>query len=308
MNWNLLVSIVLPCYNGAWQLAASIESCIAQTYQNWELIVVNDCSTDDSLRIMREYEQQEPRIRVVNNERNLKLPASLNRGFAEAKGRYLTWTSHDNRMAPTMVEEMVAYLDSHPEIGLVTANYSAFSLSTGEYLYDVSMPEPQRNLPRFNTICYAFMYRREVMETVGGYDEHLFLIEDYEYWVRIWLNFKIGKIDQVLYYTGVGDTTLTMSRKKEIAQKLLEVRLMYFDDFSKALASTPKQQREYFISIADELSIMKRFMFCCKCSLKNPIYFGAYYYLWYAPKRFCKRFEGYKRIRKLVKRSLMLIV
>lgn len=296
-----LVSIILPCYNGATHLAASIESCIAQTYQNWELIVVNDCSTDDSLRIMREYERQDPRIHVVNNDRNLKLPASLNRGFSVAKGRYLTWTSHDNRMAPNMLEEMVAYMETHPDIGLVTANYAAYSLSSGEHLYDVSMPDPQKNLPRFNTICYAFMYRREVMETVGGYDENLFLIEDYEYWVRIWLQFKTGKIDKVLYYTGVGDTTLTMSRKKEIAQKLLEVRLMYFDDFSKALESTPNQQREYFISIADELPITKRFMFCCKCSLKNPIYFGVYYYLWYAPKRYLKRFDSYKTIRSLIK-------
>lgn len=308
LGMNVLVSIVLPCYNGSSHLAASIESVISQTYQDWELIIVNDCSKDNSLEIMNEYAAKDTRIKVINNEKNLKLPGALNKGFSEAKGRYLTWTSHDNRMAPTMVEEMVAYLDSHPEVGLVTANYAAFSLSTGEHLYDVSMPDPQKNLPRFNTICYAFMYRREVMETVGGYDENLFLIEDYEYWVRIWLQFKMGKIDKVLYYTGVGDTTLTMSRKKEIAQKLLEVRLMYFDDFSKALESTPNQQREYFISIADELSIMKRFMFCCKCSLKNPIYFGVYYYLWYAPKRFCKRFEGYKRIRKLVKRSLMLIV
>lgn len=296
-----LVSIVLPCYNGSGFLSKSIDSVLAQTYNNWELIIVNDCSKDNSLEVMRAYESRDSRIHVVNNEQNLKLPASLNRGFAESRGQYLTWTSHDNRMAPTMIEEMVSYLNAHPGIGLVTANYAAFSLTTGEQLYEVNMPDPQRNLPRFNTICYAFMYRREVMEMVGGYDEHLFLIEDYEYWVRIWLNFKIGKIDKALYYTGVGDSTLTMSRKKEIAQKLLEVRLMYFDDFSKALAPTPKQQRDYFISIADELPIMRRILFCSKCSIKYPIHFGVYYYFWHAPKRCFKRYKFYKAIRSLIK-------
>lgn len=301
-NSSPSISIVLPCYNGATHLAASIESVISQTYKHWELIIVNDCSTDNSLDIMHEFEEKDSRIRIINNEQNLKLPASLNRGFSEAQGKYLTWTSHDNRMAPNMLEEMVAYMETHPDIGLVTANYAAYSLSSGEHLYDVSMPDPQKNLPRFNTICYAFMYRREVMETIGGYDEHLFLIEDYEYWIRIWLNFKIGKIDKVLYYTGVGDTTLTMSRKKEIAQKLLEVRLMYFDDFSKALADNSIQQRDYHISIADELLFLKRVKFCLKCACHNPIQFGAYYYFWHAPKKLIRDYSIYKKFRFMLKK------
>lgn len=301
INKLVTVSIVLPCYNGATHLTTSIESCIAQTYQDWELIIVNDCSTDNSLGIMREYEAKDCRIHVINNEKNLKLPGALNRGFAEAKGQYLTWTSHDNRMAPTMLEEMVDYLNNHPEIGLVTANYAAFSLKTSEHLYEVSMPDPQKFLPHHNTICYAFMYRREVMDTIGGYDETLFLIEDYEYWVRIWLHFQIGKIDKVLYYTGVGDATLTLSRKKEIAQKLLEVRLMYFNDFDKALKPTPILQRDFYISIANELPFFKRQAFVIKCIFKSPIDFGVYYLFWYAPKRFFKKFDFYKKFRGWIK-------
>ena len=295
------VSIVLPCYNGAGHLAQSIESVIAQTFTDWEVIIVNDCSKDNSLEIMRSYAEKEPRIRVIDNPVNRKLPASLNVGFAEAKGRYLTWTSHDNRMGETMLEEFVAYLDEHPEIGLVTANYAAFSLSTGEQLYEVSMDDPNGRLPHHNTVCYAFMYRREVLETVGGYDEKLFLIEDYEYWIRIWLKYRIGKVDKVLYYTGVGGETLTMSRKKEIAQKLLEVRLMYFDDFDKALKPTPILRRDFLISIANELKGMKWLGFVAKCSAKQPVKFGLYYMFWYAPKRFFKRFGIYRKVKSLIK-------
>lgn len=297
---NQLVSIVLPCYNGADHLAASIESCIAQTYSNWELIIVNDCSTDDSLLIMCQYAQIDSRIRIINNERNLKLPASLNRGFADAKGQYLTWTSHDNRMAPTMLEEMVAYLEEHQDIGLVTANYAAFSLTTDEILYSVSHPDPQKNMPLYNTICYAFMYRSEVPDIIGGYDESLFLIEDYEYWIKTWLHFSIGKIDKVLYYTGVGDSTLTMSRKKEIAQKLLEVRLKYFSDFDKALSSTPSLRREYYVSIANELGLLRRLLFVAQCSFLGPISFGIYYWVVYSPKRFLKKFSFYKAIKSKI--------
>lgn len=84
-----LVSIVLPVYNGEKYLASAIESILAQSYRNWELILVNDCSTDRSLEIMENYAGKDARIRVVQNAENLKLPRSLNAGFAEAKGNIL---------------------------------------------------------------------------------------------------------------------------------------------------------------------------------------------------------------------------
>ncbi len=281
---NPVVSIVLPCYNGAGYLAQSIESCISQTYKDWELIIVNDCSKDNSLEIMKEFAAREPRIRIIDNDHNLKLPGALNRGFKEARGKYLTWTSHDNRMGETVLEEFVNYLDENPDKGLVTSCYAAFSLKTGETLYEVHHPDPQIYLPLYNCVCYSFMYRREVLETVGGYDETLFLVEDYDYWVRIWLKYPIGKIYKVLYYTGVGDETLTMSRKKDIAQKLLEMRLRYFDDFDKAFADNPEMRRKFYVSIADNMSGKQRRQFTFGRGLK----FSGWYCLYYRPKKTAK--------------------
>lgn len=273
------VSIVLPCYNGAGFLAQSINSVIAQTYIDWELIIVNDCSTDNSLAIMQDFAAKDERIHIINNEHNLKLPGALNRGFQEAKGKYLTWTSHDNRMAPTMLEEFVSYLDDNPDKGLVTACYAAFSLTTGEQLYEVHHPDPQLNLPLFNCVCYAFMYRREVLETVGGYDEGLFLVEDYDYWVRIWLQYHIGKVYKVLYYTGVGEETLTLSRKKDIAQKLAEMRLRYFDAFDRALTDHPDMQRRLYTSIADNLHGSRRWTFVGHRKTSFLMYYCTVYQL-----------------------------
>lgn len=278
---NPTVSIVLPCYNGAGFLAQSIDSVIIQTFTDWELIIVNDCSKDNSLEIMQQYTEKDSRIRIFNNETNLKLPGALNRGFREAQGKYLTWTSHDNRMDPTMLEEFVAYLDANPDKGLVTACYAAFSLTTGEQLYEVHHPDPQVHLPLYNCVCYAFMYRHEVLETVGDYDTTLFLVEDYDYWVRIWLKYPIGKIYKVLYYTGVGDDTLTLSRKKEIAQKLVEMRLRYFDSFDRALAPHPDLQRKLYNSIADNLHGWQRINFTLRRGLK----YSSVYWLYYHPKK-----------------------
>ena len=284
-----IVSIVLPCYNGADFLAQSIDSVIGQTFTDWELILVNDCSSDNSLEIMQQYAEKDSRIRIINNENNLKLPGALNRGFREAKGKYLTWTSHDNRMAPSMLEEFVNYLDTNPGKGLVTACYAAFSLKTGEQLYEVHHPDPQLYLPLYNCVCYAFMYCREVLETVGDYDTSLFLVEDYDYWVRIWQKYPVGKIYKVLYFTGVGDDTLTLSRKKEIAEKLLEMRLRYFDSFDKALEGHPDLQRKLYDSIADNMHGGPRVRFTTARGLK---YF-SFYWLYYRPK---------KNLKKLIKK------
>lgn len=279
------VSIVLPCYNGADFLAQSIDSVVSQTFVDWELILVNDCSKDNSLEIMQQYAEKDNRIRIIDNEHNLKLPGALNRGFREANGKYLTWTSHDNRMAPTMLEEFVQYLDANPDKGLVTACYAAYSLKTGDQLYEVHHPDPQLHLPLYNCVCYAFMYRHEVLDTVGDYDTTLFLVEDYDYWVRIWQKYPVGKIYKVLYYTGVGDDTLTLSRKKEIAEKLLEMRLRYFDDFDSALCGHSDLQRRLYNSMADNMHGLPRIRFTAARGLK---YF-SFYWLYYRPKKTAKK-------------------
>src|SRR6266508_190816 len=114
------VSIVLPTYNGSRYLEESIDSCLKQTFEDIELIIVDDCSTDDTPQIVARY--RDPRLRVIRHETNRKLPAALNTGFAASKGTYLTWTSDDNRYAPNAIEVMMQALETSPEIGLVYAS------------------------------------------------------------------------------------------------------------------------------------------------------------------------------------------
>ena len=113
------VSIVLPVYNGEVYLRQAIESVLAQTYENWELIIVDDCSTDGSPAIMDEYAGWDARIKVVHNKENQKLPESLNIGFRQAEGDYFAWTSDDNMYKPDAIETMVSVLDARPQYGLV---------------------------------------------------------------------------------------------------------------------------------------------------------------------------------------------
>ena len=92
-----VVSIVLPSYNGKKYIRESIESVLAQTFPYWELVLVDDCSTDGTGAVMDAYASKDSRIRVIHNATNQRLPRSLNIGFRETWGEYLTWTSDDNR-------------------------------------------------------------------------------------------------------------------------------------------------------------------------------------------------------------------
>ena len=122
MNNPELISIVLPVYNGEAYLEESIKSILRQTYSCFELIIVNDCSTDMTETIIRRYMEEDDRIILISNCENQRLPKSLNIGFAVSKGQYLTWTSDDNLYYPEALEKMVNYLKGHKEDGLVYAD------------------------------------------------------------------------------------------------------------------------------------------------------------------------------------------
>lgn len=211
------VSIVLPTYNGSDFLDMAIRSCILQTYSDWELIIVDDASTDRTPSIASRYARRDKRIRIIRHENNRRLPGALNTGFAAAEGRLLTWTSDDNCYRSHAIAEMVGFLDRHPEIDIVYADFTIFN--------DNSEPvapgrvKSWRYLPVHNPVGACFLYRRIVMEVLGEYDEALFGAEDYDFWLRAYSSFTFKTIHKNLYLYRKHETSITdMHRDKvEIA-------------------------------------------------------------------------------------------
>jgi len=217
------VSIVLPTYNGEKYLRESIDSIISQTFKDWELIIVNDCSTDSTPQIAEEYANRDSRIRVINNKINQKLPNSLNIGFREAKGKFFTWTSDDNMYLPEAIERMGRYLENNTDIYMVCSNMDLIDFDgniLGNYLnYDEEL------MYYDGCVGASFMYKREVLDTVGEYNPQKFLVEDYDYWLRILFKYKkIGHIDETLYLYRTHPRSLTATRQSEIRQQLLKLR------------------------------------------------------------------------------------
>lgn len=225
------VSIILPVYNGADHIEESINSVLAQTYQNWELIIVNDCSTDDTLQICKNISQKDTRIIIISNNINLKLPKSLNVGFENASGDYYTWTSDDNLYKKNALEVMVDFLNSHKDVAMVYADYTNID-SVGNNISDVKLPE-SKNIVIGNVCGACFLYTSDVAKKVGDYDINLFLAEDYDYWIRISRNGKIIHLDKNLYYYRRHALSLTETKKsliKEQTYKALEKNFLYLYD------------------------------------------------------------------------------
>lgn len=221
-----LVSIVLPTYNGERFIAESIDSILKQTYDNWELIIVNDCSTDGTIDVVERYLSKDSRIRLINNARNMKLPSALNVGFENSEGDYLTWTSDDNCYYPTAIEEMVNELERFKDVSLVYADCDI----TNEVreIVDTAFLSKPENIVLGNNIGACFLYTREIFEKVGNYNPELFLAEDYDYWIRIYQNGNLRHIDKVLYACRRHEGSLTSTKKESIKKQTLRTYLEHF--------------------------------------------------------------------------------
>lgn len=192
-----IISIVLPSYNGAKYIRQAIDSVINQTFVDWELILVDDCSTDSTAIIMDEYAKRDSRIRVIHNANNHQLPSSLNIGFELASGQYLTWTSDDNIYLPEALKKMLDNLSAHEDSPMVCADMSIIN-GNGE---EIAIEKTGAfDLCIANEIGACFLYRRDVLQTIGEYDASMFLVEDYDYWLRIEECYgNIVHINEVLY-------------------------------------------------------------------------------------------------------------
>ena len=221
-----LVSIVLPVYNGAQFLRESIDSILNQTYTNWELLILDDCSADETPSISKEYAEKDSRICYYRNEKNLRLPGNLNRGFSLAKGDYLTWTSDDNRFRPTALERMVNVLEADASTDLVYASYQVIDERGTELQVLRADPDGKDHILGSNVVGACFLYTRKVYEQVGDYDVDLMLVEDFDYWQRVMMTFNAAPIEEVLYDYRWHSASLTSTKNEKRFGELLEKMLL----------------------------------------------------------------------------------
>ena len=216
-----MISILLPVYNGEKYVRIAIESILKQTHMNLELIIINDASIDGTEKIVLSLINNDSRIRYIPFSENRGLPSALNHGIKMAKGKYITWTSHDNILMPNALEYM--FLELHnTKSDFVYADCLVINENGQEIGF--LKAKPIEHILFSNVVHACFLYRREVVKKVGEYDESLKLIEDWDYWLRCAQNCKMTHINQTLYQYRHHDSSLTSQIRSEREKKKL------FDD------------------------------------------------------------------------------
>ena len=197
------VSVIIGIYNCASTLQEALDSLYAQTFQDFEIILCDDGSKDNTYEVALENQRQHPNIVLLRNEQNLGLNATLNKCLAAAKGEYIARMDGDDISLSTRFEKQVKFLDEHPEYAVVSAPMIYFD-ENGEFRRGKGKGEVvARDFVHGSPICHApCMARTEVFRSVGGYsvDERLLRVEDYHLWFKIFAaGHKLFMMDECLY-------------------------------------------------------------------------------------------------------------
>ncbi|MEH2279471.1 MAG: glycosyltransferase family 2 protein [Nostoc sp.] len=187
-----LVSVILPTFNMGMYISRAIDSILSQTLEDFELIVLNDGSTDQTADILAAYAQQDQRIVVVHNPKNIGLIRTLNKGLEIAQGTLVARQDADNYSTPTRLAEQVSYLEQHPHIGLVGTRVFVIddhkqTISNNIYpcfvLPSTLIPWELLFYPYFSHD--TIVARRDLLLQVGGYRLDRIHAEDYDLWYRL---------------------------------------------------------------------------------------------------------------------------
>ncbi|WP_336094501.1 glycosyltransferase family 2 protein [Leeuwenhoekiella sp. CH_XMU1409-2] len=211
-----LVSIILPVYNGQKFLDSAIKSILSQSYENLELIIINDASTDKSSEIIENYSRIDQRVNVIDNEVNRNLPNCLNIGHSKARSEFLTWTSDDNILKPDFLKTMVDVIKNEP-CDIVYSNYDIIN-EVGDFKRQ-QLCLPVSHILFGNVIGASFLYKRKVYEYLKGYDKDLHGVEDYDFWLRASLSFTFYQIHDNLYKYRQHSDSLTKQLNTDLKKR-----------------------------------------------------------------------------------------
>ena len=202
-------------YNEQTHLEDALDSILAQTYENFEFIIVDDASSDDSPTIVRSYD--DPRITLLENDSNRGLTYSLNRGIENANGKYIARQDADDISEPERLERQVQFLETHEQVAVVGTG--ALLIDDENNVIDRRVgycnPDFEDFIDKGHLIHGSIVARRSILEAVGGYDEFFRYAQDQDLWLRIAKDHPIANISSSLYRHRIHDNSVYFSQKDE---------------------------------------------------------------------------------------------
>lgn len=201
------VSIILPAYNAELTVAEAIESMLNQTYRDWELIVINDGSKDNTEQVIRSF--TDARIRYIANEGNKGLIYTLNRGISLAIGEYIARMDADDIAFPTRLEKQVNYLDSHPEVIVLGTGFETFGEGVEKRI--VMLAETDEQIKDAYLTEFPFAHPTVMMRRVEGlqYNSDYKNAEDYRLWLDLMNKGRYHNLQEVLLHYRISPSQIT---------------------------------------------------------------------------------------------------
>jgi len=204
-----VISVLMPVFNAAPFLREAIESILHQTFSGFEFIIINDGSTDSSKEIILSF--QDPRIRYIENETNLKLIATLNKGINLCSGKYIARMDADDISLPDRLKLQVEFMESNPEIALCGTGFQIMGRSDQISGFAANNDEIRiRMLHQVQLLHPSVLLRREsLLQKNIMFDPDYIHAEDYDFFVRIAENYKVANIPGVLVKYRVHDANIS---------------------------------------------------------------------------------------------------
>jgi glycosyltransferase involved in cell wall biosynthesis len=209
------VSVVMSVYNAGGFLKEAVDSVLAQTFEDFEFVIIDDGSTDNSLATLRRF--TDPRIRILTQE-NRGLIAALNRGILESTGQYIARMDADDRCEPDRLEIQVRYLDNHPEIALLGGSIATMDEAGNALAPCVGYPQTHEEIwaaigRRPSVFCHpAVMYRRKEAIEAGMYRSEFAHAEDAEFFARLMTTHRAVNLPDVLLHYRLCRSSVSLVR------------------------------------------------------------------------------------------------
>lgn len=243
------ISLIMSVYNGEDYLSEAIDSVVNQSFTDWELIVINDCSTDSTSEILSRYEAQDSRIKVHTNEVNLRLPSSLNKALTLAKGKYVARMDADDICMPNRLQMQYDFMENHTDVDLSSCRFMTLKngvISSGGCGGKSDAESIKALLLVTNPILHpGIIAKRDVISALG-YDKNFTCTEDMELWTRFILEGKKVEIlsEYLMIYRlhdkQITETTLDKQKK--------EVVLIQKNYLSELLQPMNEEQENFYIN------------------------------------------------------------
>lgn len=238
-------------YNNDEFLIKSIDSVLNQSFKNFEFIIIDDASTDNSWKIIKEFSKKDDRIKTIKNKKNKNIVRSVNKGLLLAKGKYIARFDSDDVCKKERFEKQIHFMEKNPQIGVCGSSINFINKKNekiGKKIYPQNNHEIRKIILSRNPFCNpTTLIQKKCFDEFGLYNPKFLYAEDYEFWLRINQKYKFYNFTEPLLNYRVSEKNCSIIKQKEMIFVTVKVKKMAVKEYN------------LFFSLKDRLLIISSY-------------------------------------------------